>query len=165
LNDLNHASRSGTVPEREASTSHLKRSKNMTTLTGYSDARSLPSASERRTRGRAATIALWLLQAGAAGLFLFAGTSKLLGVAVMVQMFEAIGLGPWFRYFTGAIEVVSALLLLVPSLAFFGAAALTATMIGAIVTHLFVVGGNPAPAIVLLGVTSAVAWMRRPRWP
>jgi uncharacterized membrane protein YphA (DoxX/SURF4 family) len=137
----------------------------MTTLTGYSDARSLRSTSEPRTRGRAATIALWLLQVGAAGLFLFAGTSKLVGIAVMVQMFEAIGLGQWFRYLTGAIEVVSALLLLVPSLAFFGAVALMSTMIGAIVTHLFVVGGSPAAAIVLLGVTSAVAWTRRPDRP
>jgi putative oxidoreductase len=53
-------------------------------------------------------------------------------------------------------------LLLAPSLAFFGGVVLAATMIGAIVTHVFVVGGNPAPAIVLLGVTGAVAWMRRP---
>jgi putative oxidoreductase len=135
----------------------------MTTLTGYSDARSLRTTGDPLTRGRAATIALWTLQVAAALLFLFAGTSKLLGVAVMVQMFEAIGLGQWFRYVTGVIEVASAVLLLVPSLAFFGGAALAATMIGAIVTHVFVVGGNPAPAIVLLGVTGAVAWMRRPR--
>jgi putative oxidoreductase len=134
----------------------------MTTLMGYSDARSLGSVSEAHTRGRAATVALWVLQIGAALMFLFAGTSKLLGVAVMVQLFEAVGIGQWFRYLTGTVEVISALLLLVPSLAFFGAVALTATMIGAIVTHVFVVGGNAMPAIVLLVVAGAVAWMRRP---
>jgi putative oxidoreductase len=136
----------------------------MTTLMGYSDARSLGNTSEPRTRGRVATIAVWILQVAAATLFLFAGASKLLGVAVMVQLFHATGLGQWFRYVTGAIEeVVSAILILSPSLAFVGAVALAATMIGAIVTHLFVVGGSALPAIVLLLVTIAVAWMRRPQ--
>jgi uncharacterized membrane protein YphA (DoxX/SURF4 family) len=135
----------------------------MTTLMGYSDAQSLGNTSEPRTRGVVATLAVWILQVAAATLFLFVGGSKLLGAAVMVQLFHAIGLGQWFRYVTGAIEVVSAILLLSPSLAFVGAVALAATMIGAIVTHLFVVGGNALPAIVLLVVTSAVAWIRRPR--
>src|SRR5919106_3403219 len=48
-----------------------------------------------------------------------------------------------------------------PSFAVFGALALAATMIGAIATHLFVIGGSPAmPAILLLG-SAAVIWARR----
>ena len=91
-----------------------------------------------------------------------AGGSKLAGAAPMVAMFAQIGIGQWFRYLTGTIEVISAVLLLIPSLAFFGAAALASTMVGAIFTHLFIIGGNPAVPIVLLAITAAVAWARRP---
>ena len=108
-----------------------------------------------------ATIALWTAQIAAAGMFAFAGGLKLAGAPEMVQTFDAVGIGQWFRYVTGTIEVVSALLLLVPSLAFFGAVALVPTMIGAVLTHLFIVGGSAAPAIVLLVTVTAIAWARR----
>ena len=79
----------------------------------------------------------------------------------MVQVFGVIGLGQWFRYLTGAIEVVSAVLLLIPSLAAYGAAALAVTMVGAIITHLFIVGGSPLIPILLLAATATIAWARR----
>ena len=82
---------------------------------------------------------------------------KLTGATEMVQLFNAIGVGQWFRYVTGTIEVVSAVLLLVPSLAFFGAVALAVTMVGAVLTHRFIVGGNPALPVVLLVTTAAIA--------
>jgi putative oxidoreductase len=107
-----------------------------------------------------ATTALWVAQIAAAGMFLMAGGSKLAGVPAMVQLFDAIGIGQWFRYVTGTIEVVSAVLLFVPSLAFFGAVALAATMVGAILTHLFIVGGNPTVPIVLLATTATIASVR-----
>jgi putative oxidoreductase len=140
----------------------MEKEQGMTTLLGYSDSRSIGAAADMRARDRARTIVLWILQFASAGLFLLGGFSKLLGAAAMVQMFDAIGIGQWFRYLTGGIEVVSGLLLLVPSLAFFGAAALAITMAGAIVTHLFVIGGSPVPAVVLLAATTAVAWLRYP---
>ena len=90
------------------------------------------------------SIALWGVQVVLAGMFLLAGGSKLAGAAAMVALFDAIGVGQWFRYVTGGIEVVSAVALLVPSLAAFGAIALVATMVGAVATHLFIVGGSPA---------------------
>ena len=121
---------------------------------------SLTQASSVRS-GRAGLIALWIVQIALAGMFLLAGGSKLLGVPAMVGLFDAIGIGQWFRYLTGLIEVGSALALLVPSFAVFGALALVATMVGAIVTHLFIVGGSPAmPAILLVG-SAAVVWTRR----
>jgi len=110
---------------------------------------------------RARTVTLWTLQILAAALFFLSGVSKLAGAAAMVQLFAVIGLGQWFRYATGLIEVVSAALLLVPSLAFYGAALLIPTMAGAIATHLFIVGGSPAPATFLLGATIAIALMKR----
>src|SRR5215216_4699070 len=92
----------------------------------------------------------WILQIFSAAMFLFAGYSKLTSAPDMVQAFAAIGIGQWFRYLTGSIEIVSAVLLLVPAFAVIGAAALAITMIGAVITHLAIIGGSPVAAIVLL---------------
>jgi uncharacterized membrane protein YphA (DoxX/SURF4 family) len=90
-----------------------------------------------------------------------AGGSKLAGAPAMVDLFNTIGIGQWLRYLTGTIEVGSAIALLVPSWAPYAAVALAATMIGAVSTHLFVIGGSPLPALLLLGGSAAVAWARR----
>jgi putative oxidoreductase len=73
--------------------------------------------------------------------FQFAGAPEL------VALFSAMGIGQWFRYVTATIEVGSAIALLVPSLAPYGAVALIATMTGAVFTHLFILGGSPLPAL------------------
>ena len=112
-------------------------------------------------RGRVALVALWLTQIALAGMLILAGGLKLAGVPVMVALFDAIGIGQWFRYVTGSIEVVSAVALLVPSWAAFGALLLIPTMVGAVFTHLFIVGGSAVPATVLLTGTLAIAWARR----
>jgi hypothetical protein len=112
-------------------------------------------------RARVALVALWLTQIGLAAMFLFAGGLKLTGAPAMVGLFDAIGLGQWFRYVTGSIEVVSAVALLVPAWAAFGALLLIPTMIGAVFTHLFIVGGSAVPAAVLLIGSLAIAWARR----
>lgn len=112
-------------------------------------------------RSRLALIALWGVKVVLAGMFLLAGGSKLAGAAAMVALFDAVGVGQWFRYVTGGIEVVSAVALLVPSLAAFGAVALVPTMIGAIATHLFIIGGSPAVPVLLLVGSLVIAWARR----
>src|SRR6266446_6310483 len=81
-------------------------------------------------RGRSGVIALWVVQIALAGMFLFAGASKLVGAPAMVTLFNGIGVGQWFRYVTGLIEVGSAIALVVPSIAMFGALVLVPTMIG-----------------------------------
>jgi uncharacterized membrane protein YphA (DoxX/SURF4 family) len=105
--------------------------------------------------------ALWVLQIAAAGMFLFAGYNKLSGNPQMVQVFDAIGIGQWFRYLTGAIEVGSAVLMFIPSLTAFGALLLTATMLGAIITHVFIIGGSPAPAVVFFVISLIILYARR----
>jgi putative oxidoreductase len=128
----------------------------MSDSTFSSSARSVPVR-----RNRVTWIALRSAEVLLAAMFLFSGGSKLAGAAAMVALFDAIGVGQWFRYVTGGIEVASAAALLVPALAPFGALALAATMIGAVTTHLFIVGGSPAvPVVLLLGALS-VAWVRR----
>ena len=112
-------------------------------------------------RARSGVIALWVVQIALAGLFLVAGGSKLLGAPAMVALFNTIGMGQWFRYVTGLIEVGSALALLVPSIAVFGALALVPTMIGAVATELFIVGDSAVPPAVLLLGAVGVVWARR----
>ena len=91
-----------------------------------------------------------------------AGIAKLAGVPQMVQVFEAIGVGQWFRYVTGVVEVGGAVLLLVPATGFLGGLLLMATMIGGALTHLVLIGGNPVPAVVLGLMSAFVAWRL---WP
>jgi putative oxidoreductase len=92
-------------------------------------------------------VVLWVGQFVIAAAFLMAGGSKFAGVPAMVALFNAIGIGQWFRYVTATIEVGSAIALLVPSLAPYGALALVPTMTGAVFTHLFIVGGSPLAAL------------------
>src|SRR5436305_12574698 len=93
----------------------------------------MTTIAQTSTQSRTKTAALWTLQIVTAAMFVLAGSSKLAGAPAMVQLFSALGLGQWFRYVTGGIEVVSAAFLLVPSLAYFGAAAFTLTLIGWVV--------------------------------
>jgi putative oxidoreductase len=130
----------------------------MTTL--FSSPAAVPQTLTIR-RGRTTLIALWVTQIAMAGMLLMAGGMKLAGAPEMVALFDAIGVGQWFRYVTGAIEVTSAVALLVPSLAVFGALLLVPTMVGAIATHLFIVGGSPLAAVVLLTASLAITWARR----
>jgi len=111
-------------------------------------------------RGRVGLGALWLTQIALAAMFLFTGGLKLTGAPQLVALFDAIGIGQWFRYVTGSIEVVSAVALLVPAWAAFGALLLVPTMVGAVVTHLFIVGGSAVPATVLLIGALAITWAR-----
>ena len=108
-------------------------------------------------------VVLWVLQIGAAGMFLMVGFLKLKGDPQLVGLFKAIGLGQWFRYLTGTLEVAGAVLLLIPRTSGLGALLLVAVMVGAVVTHVVIVGGSPLMAIILLVVTSIVAWGRRHR--
>ena len=116
----------------------------------------------RRPLSKGLNITCWVLQGLAAFAFLAAGGSKLAAAPAMVEMFAKIGAGQWFRYLTGALEVFGAVALFVPRAAFYGAVLLAIVMVGAIVTHLAVLGGSPVPALVLLAIVGTVAWLRRP---
>jgi putative oxidoreductase len=97
--------------------------------------------------------------------FFGAGAAKLAGVEMMVASFEAIGLGQWFRYLTGAIEVGSAILLFVPGKQAWGAGLLVCTMIGAVLAHLLILGPGSAPAIILGLLSALVAYNYRDQIP
>src|SRR5688572_24056362 len=91
-------------------------------------------------------IALWAAKFLLALIFLAAGSAKLFGVAAMVEGFAHLGFGQWFRYVTGAVEVIAALLILVPATAVFGALLIACTMVGAILAHWIAMPGSSLPA-------------------
>lgn len=101
---------------------------------------------------------VWGLRIVLALAFFAAGGSKLAGVAAMVEIFDRIGAGQVFRLMVGAIEVFGATLLLIPRTGLAGALWLGGTMVGAVGTHLFVIGGSPVPAMVLGALCAIVAW-------
>jgi putative oxidoreductase len=104
---------------------------------------------------------VWAFQILAAAQFFLTGLDKLGDAPPMVQLFAAVGFGQWFRYFTGTVEVVSAVLLLMPSRAALGAALLAVTMIGALIAHATVLPFSPAKALVLFVMVSVVFFVRR----
>jgi putative oxidoreductase len=117
---------------------------------------SITSASVPRRR-----IGTWVLQGIVATAFFAAGAAKLAGAAYMVQLFEQIGLGQWFRYVTGVVEVVGALALIAPGLVWFGGLWLGGTMFFAVLTHVFVLHTSPVPAIVLGVLNVLIVYLRR----
>jgi putative oxidoreductase len=109
----------------------------------------------------AVTQMVWAFQILAAAQFFLTGLDKLGDAPPMVQLFAAVGFGQWFRYFTGTVEIVSAVLLLMPSRAALGAALLAVTMIGALIAHATVLPFSPAKALVLFVMVSVVFFVRR----
>jgi putative oxidoreductase len=113
-------------------------------------------ASENKIR----RIAVWVVSVLLTVVFLMAGAMKLLGKAA--GMFEHWGYPAWFSYAVGAVEVVSAALLLIPKAASLGGAALAVVMAGAIFTHIRSNEWNHVPGVVVLLVLAAIiAYARR----
>ena len=79
-----------------------------------------------------------------------------------VRIFDLIGFGQWFRYFTAAYEVLAGILLLVPRATPAASFMVVSSMIGAILVHIFVVGLGP-PTIVVALLMLAGMWVYR-RW-
>ncbi|PUB10405.1 DoxX family protein [Yoonia sediminilitoris] len=93
--------------------------------------------------------------------FVAAGGAKLVGVEMMVGTFDAIGVGQWFRYLTGALEFGAAILLWLPGRQVLAAALLGATMVGAVLAHLFILGPSAVPAVILGLICTAVIYLHR----
>ena len=120
-------------------------------------------AAPATNRGRAVNIALWALQAFLALVFAMAGLAKVFGDPAMVEMFATLGVGQWFRYVVGALEIAGAVGVLVPRHSGLAALGLACLMAGATATNMFVLGASPLLPLVLLLVSVMVAWGRRAR--
>jgi putative oxidoreductase len=113
--------------------------------------------SEPRSR-----LADWTIRAGVALVYILFGTDKFgSGAGYWLRLFRDIGLGDWFRYFTGGVEVLGALLVLVPRTALIGFLLLMATMAGAVAILCWL--GRPGDAAfpgLFLIVLAALTWAR-----
>jgi putative oxidoreductase len=117
----------------------------------------LPAASDK---GRFVT--LWILSGLVALAFMGAGGAKLAGAGVMVELFAKVGLGQWFRYFTGLLEVAAGIGLLISRYAFYAAILLAIVMAGAFIAHVTVLDSSPAAPVVLFVLTGMIAYLRKP---
>lgn len=107
----------------------------------------------------------WAVRVIVALIFTLTGLDKFLPgpAASWIRIFDAIGLGQWFRYFTGIIEIAGGLLFLVPPATPIAALALVVTMLGAMATHVVILkhpGNAIFPAAYLAGVAAAFFRLR-----
>jgi len=116
-----------------------------------------PSKARERT--------LWALQIIAALFFLVASASKFAGAEYNVQVFDKVGIGQWFRYFTAVMELTGAILIVVPRRAALGGLVLSVVMVGALFADLTLLGGTGIPALIALIITSTIVWFRRSTLP
>jgi putative oxidoreductase len=113
-----------------------------------------------RARTRHGVLLLEFVELLLAAVFLIVGRAKLTGRSDMVQLFRDIGVGQWFRYATGVIELAGGALLAVPLLAGASALILGGVMIVATLVELFVLHRPPIAALACLCAHTYVAWTR-----
>jgi putative oxidoreductase len=110
---------------------------------------------------RGKTIALWSLRILMAALFLFAAVMKLSGQPMMVDEFNTIGLGQWFRLLTGALEAAGAIAILLPSVSVFGAILLLAVDAGAFVAQIAILHVDWIHTVVIGAILATVIYLQR----
>jgi hypothetical protein len=89
----------------------------------------------------------WLPRIVVAFLFIFVGKSKFADHGECVAIFAKIGFGQWFRYFTGVLQMLGGVLVLVPKTFPFGILLIGCTMAGAMGAWIFFLG-QPFTAII-----------------
>lgn len=82
----------------------------------------------------------WVLRITAAVILLQTLYFKFTGHPESVELFTKLGVEPWGRIGTGVIELITGILLLIPSTVIFGALLGVGLMAGAILSHLMVIG-------------------------
>jgi len=82
----------------------------------------------------------WALQIVIAVILLQTLFFKFTGAAESVYIFSTLGAEPWGRIGSGVVELIAAILLLVPTTVTIGAVLALGVMVGAIMSHLTVLG-------------------------
>ena len=82
----------------------------------------------------------WILRIAAAVILLQTLYFKFTAQPESVELFTKLGVEPWGRIATGIIELITSILLLIPSTVFIGAFLGIGLMAGAIVSHIAVIG-------------------------
>jgi putative oxidoreductase len=101
-----------------------------------------PAVEESRVRAASKQVARLLPRLAVAAFFAVIGYTKFDSdpQGEWFQMFERIGLGQWFRYFTGAVQLTGSVLLVFERTLAVGAALLGLTMLGAAFVDAVVLG-------------------------
>ena len=86
------------------------------------------------------SIASWALQLTTAGILLQTLFFKFTGSAESVYIFTTVGAEPFGRIGSGVVELIAAILLLIPATVVFGAGIALAVITGAILSHLTILG-------------------------
>ncbi|MEO8637108.1 MAG: DoxX family protein, partial [Gemmatimonadales bacterium] len=89
---------------------------------------------------RTASIISWACQLVAAAILLQTLYFKFTGAPESVYIFTTLGLEPWGRIGSGVVELIAAILLLIPATAGFGAVLALGVISGAILSHLTKLG-------------------------
>jgi len=101
--------------------------------------------------------ALWTARVLLAALFVFASSGKLLSQPEAVEGFENIG-APWLRWVVGVCELAGGIGILLPQTAALAALCLALLMVGAMATHVLVLGvSSMAPAVIAFALSAWVA--------
>ena len=119
-------------------------------------------------------IASWLLRGIAAVILLQTLFFKFTGAQESVQIFTTLGMEPWGRIGSGVVELIAAVLLLVPATVAYGAILTLGVMAGAIFFHLTKLGISTSPedggtlfalAVTVFVCAAAVLAMHRAEAP
>jgi putative oxidoreductase len=110
---------------------------------------------------RAMSIGVWVLRGLVALLFLMAAAMKLSGQPMMVAEFDKVGFGQWFRYFTAAMELLGAVIVLIPRYSPLGALVLLAVDVGAFVAQVTVLHMDFIHTLVIGGLLALLIYLQR----
>ena len=75
-----------------------------------------------------------------AGILLQTLFFKFTGARESIYIFSTLGIEPWGRWFSGFAELIASLLILIPQTQLFGALLAAGVMLGAITSHIFILG-------------------------
>ena len=92
-------------------------------------------------------------------LFIFIGYGKFASRGVWVTIFEQIGLGQWFRIFTGIVQVTGGVLIMPRRTRTAGAALLACTMVGAAIVDVAIMGSPVVIVPLLLLFVILAVWV------
>lgn len=85
-------------------------------------------------------IIFWITRLAAALIMLQTLYFKFTGQPESINIFSVLGIEPWGRYGSGIVELIASILILIPATSWIGAFLGLGVMLGAIVSHLTVLG-------------------------
>lgn len=92
---------------------------------------------------------------------MLAALMKLAGRQAMIDEFDVVGLGQWFRYFTGILELIGGIAVLVPAVSAFAAILLLVVDLGALVAQVTVLHIDWIHTVVIAALLAVLIHIQR----